>query len=317
MPRLLNMSGAVIDVVYHIPDLPPLGMDRTATYYHMVPGGGFNIMAAAARTGMKVACGGQLGLGANGTLLRNAFAELGIEELQPPNKDLDSGSCVVIITADTERTFISWPGTDGFLKSENLERIVPNHKDWIFISGFTMSYSGSNQVLANWVSKLPNEGFLLFDPGPVVDLIPKTILELMFEKSKWISCNLHEAELMTGKNHPVDIGKTLLGEICTRADGLVLRVGSNGCYVILRGQNPVYISGYQVEAIDTNGAGDTHVGAFLSALSRGAHPADAADYANAAAAISVTRHGGSSGPSDQEISTFLSQNPKRNSTNFL
>ena len=67
------------------------------------------------------------------------------------------------------------------------------------------------------------------------------------------------------------------------------------------------IPGFKVAAIDTNGAGDTHIGAFVSALARGMAPFEAARYANAAAAISVTRHGGSSAPTDAEIQTFLSR----------
>ena len=67
------------------------------------------------------------------------------------------------------------------------------------------------------------------------------------------------------------------------------------------------IAGFEVEAIDTNGAGDTHIGAFVSALARGVPPFEAARYANAAAAVSVTRHGGSSAPTDHEIQRFLSQ----------
>ncbi|TGS51723.1 ribokinase, partial [Mesorhizobium sp. M3A.F.Ca.ET.201.01.1.1] len=48
------------------------------------------------------------------------------------------------------------------------------------------------------------------------------------------------------------------------------------------------------------------IGAFVSALSRGQSPCEAARYANAAAALAVTRHGGSSAPTDQEIQEFLS-----------
>jgi sugar/nucleoside kinase (ribokinase family) len=74
------------------------------------------------------------------------------------------------------------------------------------------------------------------------------------------------------------------------------------------------VSGFAVEAIDTNGAGDTHVGAFISALARGIQPHSAVRYANAASAIAVTRHGGASGPSHDEILEFLSradQGPRR------
>jgi sugar/nucleoside kinase (ribokinase family) len=40
---------------------------------------------------------------------------------------------------------------------------------------------------------------------------------------------------------------------------------------------------------DTNGAGDTHVGAFLAALARGADPRTAAEAATRAAAAFIAR----------------------------
>ena len=73
----------------------------------------------------------------------------------------------------------------------------------------------------------------------------------------------------------------------------------------LRDGSSATVSGFSVNAIDTNGAGDTHIGAFVSALSRGEEPLAAVRYANAAAAISVTRPGGSSAPTHAEILAFI------------
>ena len=63
--------------------------------------------------------------------------------------------------------------------------------------------------------------------------------------------------------------------------------------------------GFAVEAVDTNGAGDTHTGVFLAALAAGAGPAEAVRLANAAAALSVTRHGPATGPTRAELAEFL------------
>jgi sugar/nucleoside kinase (ribokinase family) len=86
---------------------------------------------------------------------------------------------------------------------------------------------------------------------------------------------------------------------------VVIRAGQAGSFVMLRDGKSQAIPGFQVAAVDTNGAGDTHIGAFISALAKGTGPFEAARYANAAAAISVTRHGGASAPTDAEIRSFL------------
>jgi sugar/nucleoside kinase (ribokinase family) len=65
------------------------------------------------------------------------------------------------------------------------------------------------------------------------------------------------------------------------------------------------VRGFPVTPVDTNGAGDTHTGAFLAALASGAGPAEAARRANAAAAFSVTRRGPATGPTTAELARFL------------
>src|SRR5690606_28446736 len=89
------------------------------------------------------------------------------------------------------------------------------------------------------------------------------------------------------------------------AAGVVVRSGEDGCFMQLANGDTCKVPGFKVVAVDTNGAGDTHIGAFVSALARGMKPFEAARYANAAAALSVTRHGGSSAPTGVEIEAFL------------
>ena len=63
-----------------------------------------------------------------------------------------------------------------------------------------------------------------------------------------------------------------------------------------------------MNAVDTTAAGDCFNAAFAVALTRGNPPADAARYAAAAAAISVTRAGAQpSLPSSAEVEAFLAQ----------
>ena len=61
-----------------------------------------------------------------------------------------------------------------------------------------------------------------------------------------------------------------------------------------------------MSAVDTTAAGDVFNGAFAVALAEGRPVAEAARFANAAAAISVTRPGAqSSVPSREEVGAFL------------
>ena len=70
------------------------------------------------------------------------------------------------------------------------------------------------------------------------------------------------------------------------------------------------VSGFQVEAVDTTAAGDVFNGALAVALAEGRRLAEAARFANAAAALSVTKLGAQpSAPIRDEIEGFLGTRP--------
>ena len=305
--RLVHIGSAVVDYVYRIDALPAPGAEKTASSFAQVAGGGFNMMVAATRTGMKVVFGGQLGSGPNGDFLRAAFTTEGIETLTPPSPAMDSGNCVAMISSDAERTFVSWPGAESVLSLDMMAPVVVAPDDWVFTSGYTLSYLGSREALTDWIETLPAKISFVFDPTPVISDIPRPILSRVLARTRWLSCNVTEAADIAGPGDVETLAARLLADHCPQAAGVVIRSAAKGCHVRLADGTAQTIAGFKVAAIDTNGAGDTHIGAFVSALARGITPFEAARYANAAAAISVTRHGGSSAPTDAEIQTFLSQ----------
>jgi len=87
---------------------------------------------------------------------------------------------------------------------------------------------------------------------------------------------------------------------------VIVTLGARGCFV---SEPDVYlrVTAHQVEAIDTTGAGDAFVGGFAAGLVKFKNNVfEAAHYANAVAAISVTHPGtADSMPTSREILRFL------------
>jgi len=75
---------------------------------------------------------------------------------------------------------------------------------------------------------------------------------------------------------------------------VVVKLGSKGC-AVFESAGEEYVPGFQVDAVDSTGAGDCFVGAFLVGLRRGMDLAGAARFANAAGALSVGRLGAVTG----------------------
>ena len=87
---------------------------------------------------------------------------------------------------------------------------------------------------------------------------------------------------------------------------VLVTLGAAGCRLYQPGQAPVHLAGRAMPVCDTIGAGDTFTGSLAAALARGETLAVAMRWANAAAALSVTRHGAIPGiPTQAQVAALL------------
>ena len=87
---------------------------------------------------------------------------------------------------------------------------------------------------------------------------------------------------------------------------LVIKDGVRGSRIYEKGICTKIIPAYTVKAVDTTGAGDTFVGGFAAAISRGYLLQEAVRFATAVSAISVQHYGaGAEIESEQQILDFI------------
>jgi ribokinase len=92
---------------------------------------------------------------------------------------------------------------------------------------------------------------------------------------------------------------------------VLITMGEDGSMLVTsEGEHQIPI--YKVEnVVDTTGAGDCFNSTFVSCLHKGMAPREAADFAAASAALSVTKIGAQSMPTLKEVEEFLASKPKR------
>lgn len=299
--RLIHLGNVVIDLVLTVGDLPVRGGDVIASSTAITPGGGFNVMAAAVRQDLPTLYAGAHGTGPFATLARVALSEAGIGWLYPAREDLDTGFVVTLVDATGERTFVTSPGAEATLTGDELPE--PADGDLFYLSGYSLLHDSNRAALIPWLTELPDEVEVFFDPGPLVAEIPEHALEAVLARVDWWSSNAAEAALLTGLADPVDAARAVRRRTL-RAD-VIIRTGPSGCVLAVRGQDVTQVRGFAVQAVDLNGAGDAHAGAFLAGIAQGKEPAEAARRANAAAAIAVTRRGPATAPTRDELEAYL------------
>jgi sugar/nucleoside kinase (ribokinase family) len=335
-PRRLVFAGeAIVDVLMRVPGLPPRGGDLLASSSQVAVGGGFNVMAAAARQGLPVLYAGGHGSGPWGDLVRAALAAEGIGLLRPPDPSRDTGFDVALVEPDAERTFVTSLGAESAGEPGSWDAVPAGRGDAVYVSGYGLVPPASGVARGGWAAGLPPGALLFFDPGPLAGQIPDEVLDPVLARCDWLSCNAREAALLIGAAAPEEAARRLLDR--TARAGVLVRVGPAGCFLATRppashatrrpapdtapgpdaapapdaapGQNapaaPVHIPAPTVHAVDTTGAGDAHAGVFLAALADGLPPADAARRANAAAALAVTRPGPATSPDRSELDAWL------------
>ena len=309
--RLLYLGNVVVDFVLDVPALPDRGGDVLARRSRLAPGGGFNVMAAAARQGLPVAYAGAHGTGPFAGLARAGLAAEGIEVLQPATPGTDTGVVVAVVDDTGERTFVTSPGAEATLTAADLAGVTARPGDAAGLSGYGLVYPSNRGALLGWLARLPAAATVVFDPGPLVMSIPPEALGQLLRRADWLTCNAREAAALTGAGTPAAALRALAARLAGEGRPgarVLVRTGPDGCLLSSSSAtNPLPVPGFPVTELDSNGAGDTHTGAFIAALASGADPPAAARRANAAAAISVTRRGPATAPTATELAQFLSR----------
>src|SRR5579864_6572287 len=163
--RLVFAGEAIVDLLMWVPMLPERGGDMLAESSSVQVGGGFNIMAAAARQGLPVVYAGGHGTGPWGDKVRAALAAEGIAVLREPDPDADTGFDVALVEDGGERTFVTSLGAEALREPGSWDHVTVRGGDAVYVSGYGLVAPDSGAVLGAWAAGLPAGVLLFVDPG--------------------------------------------------------------------------------------------------------------------------------------------------------
>lgn len=290
--RLTVIGSVNMDLVTSTNQIPKVGETVLGISFHTIPGGkGANQAVAAARLGADVTMIGCVGEDSFGFTLIETLKQQGINTENVKLVARASTGIASITLSDKENSIIVVPGANNDVTPE----MVDKHEDTIANSSMLilqLEIPLESVIRAAEIAKKHNVKVIL-NPAPIQKL-PKELLEMV----DYLTPNELEQELLFASLNGTDMELTKLKEKC------IVTKGSKGVVIYKNGE--IEIPSYQVEAVDTTGAGDSFNGALAFALSEGFDLTDACRFAVAVGAISVTKLGAQAGmPTRNEVEEFL------------
>jgi sugar/nucleoside kinase (ribokinase family) len=200
-----------------------------------------------------------------------------------------TGKCLVMISDDAERTMNTYLGVNVDLSSADVDTQLLVNSKWLYIEGYLVTDSQRTEVAVEAMSFAKQHNvktaLSLSDPF-VVQIFSQQLKSVIGDTVDLLFCNEEEAINFTGSNTIEQAGEALKDY----ANSFVITRGAAGS-MVYDGEQTTYTLGVKAKAINTNGAGDMFAGAFLYAISAGHDYVLAAQFANAAAALVVSRFG--------------------------
>lgn len=294
------VAGSVnIDFVAEAEHIPCPGETIAGRCFETHHGGkGANQAFAVARLGHPAKMIGAVGSDYFGKQLLGNLLHAGVDCDAVERVDDGSGVALISRAATGENSIIVVAGANAQVTPDRIlrHRELIENAALLLVQLETPMDGVACAVEIAYRSGVP----VILDPAPAAALPHDLLLQV-----EWLTPNETEAGILLGRP-PADISEdpesTSLALLALGPRNVALKLGARGVFLAGAAAAPVLIPGIQVRAVDTTAAGDTFNAAFAVKLARGAAPAEGAEYANRAAAISVTRSGAqSSMPSSDEV----------------
>jgi ribokinase len=291
-------------MIVRVPSIPRPGETILGGHFSTAAGGkGANQAVAAARAGGRVCFIARLGSDGFGDQAVAGFEREGIaveRVLRDPQEP--SGVALIFVEESGENSIGVAPGANARLSPADVERA----REAIAGASVLLMQLETPLESVEAAARIAHEAgtTVLLNPAPARALPPALLRHVSI-----LTPNQGEAEHLTGiaVSDTRSAAEAARGLLARGVGAVIVTLGSGGAVSVTE-QRTEAVAGHSVAAVDTTGAGDVFNGCLAAALCERRPMREALGFANAAAALSVTRPGAQpSAPTRDEIDAFSSE----------
>ena len=222
---------------------------------------------------------------------RGELARHGVDARLACDAGAETGSIVILVSSDGERTMFTDRGANLRLTPSDVPGELLDEAAVLHLTGYTFFSPSLRPVALSLIEAARARGVpVTVDPGSAAFLARLAPGEFVGWTSGAAVCfpNLDEGYVLTGEPDPLSMAASL----AKRYAVVALKLGSGGCVLAVQGEDPVRVAARSADPRDTTGAGDAFCAAFLARWLSGQSLTDAAEFAVDIAATAITTLGG-------------------------
>lgn len=307
--RSVTVVGSLnVDWALRVPRFPEAGETVQGDSLARYPGGkGANQAAAAARTGSAVSVSmvGQVGADEPATWLLGQLAAAGVDVSRVGvDATVETGTALIAVDAEGQNRIVVVPGANGTFWPNRLNLALGTLREGDLV--LLQNEIPAETVWAAARTAHAHGATVVLDPAPA-----RPASDELLGLCTYLTPNESELRALLGEPYHGEVlrlDEAISGARRLRARGarnVVVKLGAQGAALVGEAGEQHWAAPSS-GAVDTTAAGDVWNGAFAAALAERMAIAMAGAFANAAAALSVSRHGAQSSiPSRAEVDEVL------------
>ncbi len=287
MTRPLVLGDVMLDVVARLSGPLAPGSDAHAVIRFHGGGSAANTAAWLAEAGAEPLLAGRVGDDERGRTVRDELSAAGVEVALAVDPDLPTGTCIVLVGSDGERTMAPDAGANDGLSDADVPDELLAAAGHLHVAGYALLRPGSRPAARAAISRALERGMSVsVDPSSAALLSPEFLDHA--DGAGLLLPNAEEARMLSGEHDPERAARAL----AARFGEVVVTLGAEGA-LWTDGRESAHCDAVPVEAVvDSTGAGDAFAAGLLAGRLDGAEPDEALAAGARLAARAVSQPGG-------------------------